>query len=187
MLCPCHISFRQKGSYDTCEAMWGVHIERGEYETTSLGGLNVPVAAFAPGPTMYGGDWTALLYIDDKTTPEQEEALIAIFSGEVGGPWARIALFFTEGKFKAAKHAPFQFSKESQARTLRVSDIASLEVAAIRGVNPEEEVKLTNLRNVIHGSEHVLARSNHHVLDEGLRWDNSGKHGLYSTFRWSGS
>ena len=166
-----------------------MHVEKGEYGAISFGGLNALVIAFAPGPTMYDGNWTALLYIDDKATPEQEEALIVIISGKAGGPWARIALLFTEGKFKASKLAPFQFSRESRSRTLTVPDIASLDVEAIRGTNPDEEVKLTNLPNVIHGSEHVLARSNHNVLDldEGLKWDNSGKHGLYSTFRWSGS
>ncbi len=163
-----------------------MHIERGQCGPIGLEGLNVLVAAFCPGPTMYAGNWTALLYIDDKATPEQRDALITILSGESGGPWARIAPFFEAGKFKSIKGAPFDFVKERRARTLRVPDRASLEVEAIRGVNSEEEVKLTNLVNVIHGPEHVLARSTHRVHDEGLQWDNSGKHGLYSTFRWSG-
>ncbi len=82
--------------------------------------------------------------------------------------------------------APFNYIKEGRTRTLHISDLVSLEVEAIRGADPEEEVKLTNLRNVIHGLEHTLSRSNHQIHDAGLNWDNSGKHGLYSAFRWAG-
>jgi len=36
------------------------------------------------------------------------------------------------------------------------------------------------------GLEHVLARSNCRIQDQELRFEGSGKHGLYSEFRWSG-
>jgi len=45
---------------------------------------------------------------------------------------------------------------------------------------------LTNLKNVIHGPVHTLAHSNHGISDEGLQWDCSDTHGLYSKFSWSG-
>jgi hypothetical protein len=67
-----------------------------------------------------------------------------------------------------------------------VNHVASLEVEAIRGADPEQEVTIRNLYNLIHGPEHVIARSNLSVDAQGLKWDNSGKHGLYSHFKWSG-
>ena len=138
---------------------------------------------------MYEGNWTAVLYIDQQASQEQEAALTEIFSGQAGGPWARMTPF-KDGEFLAVKRAAFDFTKEG--RTFRVSTstatdgVTNLEIQAIRGVNPEDEVKITNLRNVIHGEEHVMARSDHRVDDEGLRWDYSGKNGLYSRFSWSG-
>ena len=186
LLCPCHVSFRQKATYDTCEAIWGVNIERGEWGETRLDGLKAVIVAFVPGPLMIEGGWTALLYIDDRADPDQEQALTSIFSGASGGPWARLAAFFTGGKYKAVKRANIDFVKEPRARKIKVPGIASLEIEAIRGVDPDEEVKLVNLRNVIHGSEHVLALSTHSVDDQGIKWENVGKNGLYSTFRWSG-
>ena len=186
LLCPCHVSFRQKATYDTCEAIWGVNIERGEWGETRLDGLKAVIVAFVPGPLMIEGGWTALLYIDDRADPDQEQALTSIFSGASGGPWARLAAFFAGGKYKAVKRANIDFVKEPRARKIKVPGIASLEIEAIRGVDPDEEVKLVNLRNVIHGSEHVLALSTHSVDDQGIKWENVGKNGLYSTFRWSG-
>ena len=186
LLCPCHVSFRQKATYDTCEAIWGVNIQRGEWGQTPLDGLKAVIVAFAPGPLMIDGGWTSLLYIDDKATPAQEEALTTIFSGTSGGPWSRLAVFFTGGKYQSVKRAEINFSKEQRARRIEAPGIASLDIEAIRSVNPAEEVKLINLRNVIHGNEHVLANSTHTVDDQGIKWENVGKNGLYSTFRWDG-
>ena len=186
LLCPCHVSFRQKATYDTCEAIGGVNIQRGEWGQTPLDGLKAVIVAFAPGPLMIDGGWTSLLYIDDKATPAQEEALTTIYSGTSGGPGARLAVFFTGGKYQSVKRAEINFSKEQRARRIEAPGIASLDIEAIRSVNPDEEVKLINLRNVIHGNEHVLANSTHTVDDQGIKWENVGKNGLYSTFRWDG-
>lgn len=186
LLCPCHVSFRQKATYDTCEGMWGINIVRGEWGQVSLDGLKVFVVFLAPNPIMYDGDWDAVLYIDDSATPEQEYALTTIFSGEAGGPWSRLAPFYAGGKYRAVKRATIEFIKEKRSRSMKISEVASLEIEAIRSVNPDEEVKLVNLRNVIHGKEHILAHSTHTVDDQGLKWENIGKNGLYSDFRWSG-
>ncbi len=194
LLCPCHVSFRQKSTYDVCEGLWVANIERGAWNQLSLDGLRVMVTFHCPSPVMYEGDWTAVLYLDERASQEQEAALTEIFSGQAGGPWARLAPFFKDGEFQAVKRAAFDFTKED--RTFRVSTstatngatnaATNLEIQAIRGVNSDDEVKITNLRNVIHGEEHIMARSVNRVDDEGLRWDYSGKNGLYSRFSWSG-
>jgi hypothetical protein len=185
-LCPCHVAFRQKSTNETCENAWGIHIDQGQYGPVDLTGLNAMMITFCPGPSMSDGDWVVLLYIDDCASPHQEEALMAIFSGEGGGPWARIARFFKDGALTASGRAPFEFARDRRTRTLQVKNVASLEVEAIRGADPEQEVTIRNLYNVIHGPKHVIARSNLSVDAKGLKWDNRGKHGLHSRFKWSG-
>ena len=187
LLCPCHVSFRQKSTYDICEGLWMANIDKGAWNQLNLDGLKAMITFHCPNPVMYEGEWTAVLYIDERASPEQESALTGIFSGQAGGPWARMAAFFRDGKFQAVKRAAFDFTKED--RTFRVSTsmttngATNLEVQAIGGVNSEDEVKITNLRNVIHGTEHIMARSDHSVDDEGFRWDYAGKN---SRFSWSG-
>ena len=173
LLCPCHVSFRQKSTYDICEGLWVANIDKGVWNQLNLDGLMAMVVFHCPSPVMYEGDWTAVLYIDERASQEQETALTGIFSGQAGGPWARMAPFFKDGIFQAVKRAAFDFAKEG--RTFRVSTsigadgATNLEVQAIRGVDSDADVKITNLRNVIHGGEHVLARSDHRVDDEGFR------------------
>jgi hypothetical protein len=57
----------------------------------------------------------------------------------------------------------------------------------LRGPDKEGFVTLNNLRNVIHGDEHVLGLSNFKVNDETMSWEYQSKHGLYSRFDWSNS
>ena len=189
LLCPCHVSFRQKASFGFCEAIWGVHIADGVFRDTPIHGLNASVAAYCPGPAMADGNWRAVLYLDQAASPEQEQALLNIFSGEEGGPWARIAPLFANGRFEAVRKLQILFSKESRVRKLQIvgdNEVGRLEVEAIRGADREGVAKIVNLHNVMHGLEHVMARSNYRIHDQELRFEGSGKHGLYSEFRWSG-
>ena len=61
-----------------------------------------------------------------------------------------------------------------------------MRVEAIRGADREGTATINNLHNAIHGNVHTLARSNQAVRDETLSWEEQGKHGLYSRFRWGG-
>ena len=186
MICPCHFSFKQRQTELECQATWAFHIEEGSWGAIDLAEANAFVVALSSGKTMNEGNWTSLLYIDDRTSQEQGDALRAIFSGAAGGPWPRLTQFFTNGEFKAVKLAPMEFAKEGRKFSLKVHGAAYLEVAAITGADGQEVAKLTNVHNVIHGPEHTLARSTHGIADEGLSWDCTGTHGLYSRFRWSG-
>ena len=70
-----------------CDAALAFHIAEGAYGQTSLKELNTVVVASFPGPgKMQDGNWTAALYVDDKASTEQQEALSRIFSGKAGGP-----------------------------------------------------------------------------------------------------
>jgi len=85
------------------------------------------------------------------------------------------------------RRVPLDISIDARARTVRASGEVMLDVQAIRGADREGTATIANLRNVIHGDVHTLARSNQSVRDETLSWEEQGKHGLYSRFRWEGT
>ena len=186
LLCPCHVTFHQPPTNPYCEAIWGLTIERGRFGDTGLAGLSAVVFVHSPGPTMADGDWTAVLYIDDQANEEQFDALQSIFNGEAGGPWGRLAQFFRGGRYVEIGRKPLEITIDSRSRSLKVSEQLFLEVEAIRGGDREGLATITNLRNVVHGPEHVMARSTQNVTGGGLNWVAEGKHGLYSRFHWQG-
>ena len=186
LLCPCHISFRQPPTNGVCTAIWAATFERGTYGKVDLAGLGAVIFVNSPGPTMSDGDWTSVLYIDEAGSEEQSEATRAIFSGTAGGPWEILSQFYRDGELTVVRRIPLEITIDTTARTLRASDLVLLEVKAIRGADGDGTATITNLRNVIHGEVHTLARSNQTIRDEALSWEEQGKHGLYSRFRWQG-
>lgn len=186
LLCPCHVTFRQSPTNGYCDAIWGVSIKQGRFGEADLAGLGAVIFVHSPGPTMADGDWTSVLYIDQSATNEQTAALWAIFSGAAGGPWEILRQFYRDGKLSAVRKVPLDISIDATSRTLRASDLVLLDVQAILGADGEGQATITNLRNVIHGNVHTLARSNQSIKDETISWEEQGKHGLYSQFRWEG-
>jgi len=187
LLCPCHVSFRQPPSNGFCDTIWAVSFDKGRYGDVDLAGLKAAIFLHCPG-NMADGDWTTVLYVDDSSSPEQDEALRAIFSGTDGGPWQLMSQFYRDGKYKSVERMPLEMTIDGRTRTIKATDRLFLEMETLRGgADRSSLVTIQNLRNVIHGDEHVMGLSNFKVNDETMTWDYQGKHGLYSKFNWSGT
>jgi hypothetical protein len=89
-ICPCRRQGGRKGgrpSYDTCDFALSWWIKKGNAGAIDLGGLKVVmVGRWEAKP---GNPWHVVLYIDDRATPAQKDALSAVFLGRAGGPPAR--------------------------------------------------------------------------------------------------
>ena len=186
LLCPCHVSFRQPPTNGVCTAVRAAKFEQGKYGDVDLSGLGAVIFVNSPGPTMSDGNWTSVLYVDGAGSDEQAEATRAIFSGGAGGPWETLSQFYRDGELTVVRRVPLDITVDARSRSVRASDQVLLEVEAIRGADREGTATITNLRNVIHGNVHTLGRSNQSVRDEAISWEEEGKHGLYSRFRWEG-
>lgn len=89
-VCPC--IFLGDPDEGDCQLTCAWHIQKGDYENISLD--NLTVATFnSPGNMATGPKWKAALYIDDKASSEQIDALTKIHSGQAGGFFAVAANF----------------------------------------------------------------------------------------------
>ena len=95
-ICPCRRIDGVIGGRSThgiCVGVLSWLIEQGAAAGTDLGGLAV-VLAIRYDDDEAGSPWTWFLYLDERATEEQEEALEGIFTGRFGGdalkhfPWA---------------------------------------------------------------------------------------------------
>lgn len=88
MLCPCWYGVKELMIMDRgwCATPWLIRIQDGESNDVDIGGINVVLAMFFPGPTLLDGDGTARLHIDDRADDDQRRELEAIFTGKSGGP-----------------------------------------------------------------------------------------------------
>ena len=90
MLCPCWYGVRELMVMDQgwCASTWLLRVQQGQADGVNLGGRILAIALDFPGPTLYDGNGTARLYLDDGASADQRRELEAIFQGTKGGPMA---------------------------------------------------------------------------------------------------
>ena len=71
------------------------HFDKGTIDGVDVSGLTFAGVMDIPGNVL-AGNWRAMVYIDDKSTPEQEEALLNLYTGKLGGPVADLVKLIGE-------------------------------------------------------------------------------------------
>src|SRR5437870_5848794 len=108
---------------DRCDAALAFHISTGTYGQTSLNDLNTVLMVSFPGPgKMRDGNWTAAVYVDEKGSAAQRDALGTIFSGKAGGALGAIFAGLVT-KFLGVKPVPITFAAKGNERRLTIPDI----------------------------------------------------------------
>src|SRR2546427_9635264 len=96
VLCPCGGGgFTLPADNERCQVVFAIHVDSGEIEGTDVSGLSVIMVADAPG-MMMDGNWRVGTIMDEQASPQQAQALGAVFSGQKGGPMADFAPLITE-------------------------------------------------------------------------------------------
>jgi hypothetical protein len=87
MFCPCWYAVKELMVMDRgwCNTTQWYLIEGGRSAEVELGTRTVVLTMDFPGPTLFDGDGTGRLYIDDGASAEQSRELEGIFQGKKGG------------------------------------------------------------------------------------------------------
>ena len=83
VLCPCWIG--EDPDNGTCDSMQAWHIDKGSIDGVDVSGHTVAMVCHIPGNVLKG-NFRAALYVDDTCTDAQKDALLAVYSGQRGGP-----------------------------------------------------------------------------------------------------
>lgn len=181
-VCPClHMGKPTEGS---CTGLVAWHIERGNYDETSLDGLNVALALHTPG-AMAEGDWKVVLYLDETASESQREALGQIFGGEAGGHPQLLASFI--GEVLGVESVPIHYEYTEGDVRLKVGQIAGAMVYANEGQDGGPVTLHNHPFAVAPGQAAVLATSQslrHQAY--GIELDTAKRSAAYSPFRYAG-
>ena len=115
VLCPCWVGEDPDGG--TCDGLLAWHIEKGSIEGLDVSGRTISALAHIPGNIMKG-NWTVRIYLDDKTTAQQKEALLSVWSGQKGGAIADFAKLI--GKIESVEQVPISFQLEGVKGTVKI-------------------------------------------------------------------
>ena len=182
-VCPC--VFLGNPDQGECDVTVAWHIDKGQFDNTSLEGLNVVAVFHTPGNMWTGPKWKAALYLDEIATKEQADALGKIYSGKAGGFFAVIAGFI--GELAGVRSMPIKFEVDGKRRTLQIPSAIDITIEGIEGADKTKEVTVDNApMHVAPGLPAVVAKSTKNSYsDHGMKWDNSGKNGFYSRFAYT--
>jgi hypothetical protein len=94
ILCPCWVG--EDPDNGTCDGLLGWRVDKGTINGVDVSGITLAMLAHIPGNVL-AGNWRAMVYLDEKATEDQEEALLSVFTGKLGGPIADMASLVGEG------------------------------------------------------------------------------------------
>ena len=129
VLCPCWIG--EDPDNGTCDAVVAYQVDTGTVDGVDVSGHTLATLAFLPGNILQG-NWKVVVFVDEAATNEQQEALLNVFTGKLGGPLADFAQLI--GEVVAVERAPITFTVEEGKGSLRIGS----------GMTPVVEADMTS-------------------------------------------
>jgi hypothetical protein len=177
------MSFDHGATYDFCRVTLAFNIRQGAVEGTDIGGRKVVLIADTP-KVMTDGNWRVGVFIDDGATEAQFDALVQVFSGQLGGPMAGLAPLI--GEMLGVQRAVIDLEDDGLLHSVRVDDVIDFQIEDIVpfGVESGEPAKITGIFHPV-GSELTISRATRSRINAfGIQYE--GKSGFStSDFAWA--
>jgi hypothetical protein len=132
MFCPCWFAVQEYMIMDQgwCAGSLTFEIEQGESDGVDLSGRKVVVLADWPGPTLFDGNGTARIFIDDGASDEQVGELSGIFQGQKGGTMEMLASLIST--WLPVEKTSIRTSKDGDTITAQVGSVGNVSSKALR-------------------------------------------------------
>ena len=126
------------------------------------------------------------MYIDDGATDEQQQALLDVWTGKLGGPIADLAQLV--GEVLAVERAPviFQVEGEEIAGRFAIGNSISAELEPFKGATGKPTAMYDTIFTTIPGSPAYPGKASTYKVDvaeHGFEIDLTGHNAVSGTFR----
>jgi hypothetical protein len=180
--CPC--VFLSRPTEGECRVLVAWHVDQGKDGDVDLSGLNVAMAIHSPGHMMQT-KWRAALYLDERASDQQRQALTRIFAGQAGGHPEALASFV--GDVLGVANVRIDYQATGKKRSLSIPDVVDAEIEAIEGQGGGDVTISGHPLCVAPGEPAVVARSKRlDYTDHHMTWSISDGNGFYSPFAYQG-
>ncbi|SFK60251.1 hypothetical protein SAMN04488036_101618 [Shimia haliotis] len=184
VFCPCVVSLGMHPPTEGhCQTWGGVRIDTGEYGDVDLSGLNIGLLIEIPG-MMSRGNWKVGLFIDDRATDAQFNALVDIFSGKAKGTTGLFSVLV--GEIVGVERQPIQYINEGKERRITVGRKIDGVVYPVEGKNADEEIMISNTKYWMGPDITVATASKGRVRAFGRVWDFDGRSAEICQIDWHG-
>jgi hypothetical protein len=180
VLCPCWIG--EDPDFGTCKTIVAWHFDKGTVNGVDVSGRTIAMIAFVPG-NILEGNWRAAVYLDERVTPQQEEAILGVYTGQLGGPVAELAKLV--GEVVSVDKVPIQFDVQGGHGTLTVGDAGYAELEPYKNATGATTTLADTVFSTVPGAPVFVGKSpKYRAKNEklGINVEMSGHNALQSTF-----
>lgn len=159
-LCPCWVGEDPDGG--KCDSVLAWRVDRGHVNEVDVSDRTLALAVRIPGNVLKG-NWQAAVYVDDRATQAQQDALLQVFTGRLGGAIADLAALI--GKVVSVERTPITFDVVEGKGRLIVGKIAEAELEPFRGATGEATALHDTIFTTIPGSSAYVGKASKFRVD----------------------
>lgn len=184
VLCPCWIG--EDPDNGTCDTIVAWHFDKGTIDGVDVRDTTIAVVAHVPGNILQG-NWRAAVYVDDKTSAKQEEALLNVYSGKAGGPIGDLVKLI--GEVVSVERAPIAFDVHEGRGTIKIGENLYAELEPYQGATGSNTTLSDTIFSTVPGAPVFVGKSPRYISKQkalGIDVDLKGHNALQSTFVFNG-
>lgn len=133
----CNCQFGGFPNEGKCEFIIGYDITEGRFGDVDLKGVRAAVAAKYPN-AIHEGNGHVVLFVDERASDEQVNALATVLSGQMGGmPWE--ALAGTIARMEGPIRKPIELKYDGRRSSVRIPGAIDLQLEPLRNPVTGEE------------------------------------------------
>jgi hypothetical protein len=185
IVCPCAASgFAAPADNDRCNAVFAWHIDSGEVDGMDVSDLSVVLVIDVPQKT-WEGSWRVGMFMDERASEEQAQKLGGIFSGQMGGPLAKVVPLISENL--GMEVASIEHVDDGLRHRVKVGDAIDVEIEdLVSPFDPDGPLpKLTETRHPANSDLTPARTLSARVQGLGLDFSGEGKSGVSTPFAWT--
>jgi len=182
ILCPCWVG--EDPDNPTCDSIFAYHFDRGSVNGTDVTGRTLALFVHIPGNVLKG-NWKVALFVDDKSTDQQQSALVDVWTGKLGGPVADVAQLV--GEVVSVERVPITYDIQEGRGTIKIGSIAEADMEPYRGPTGQVTTLNESIFTTIPGAPAWVAKASRYVRKSskyGLKdIDLQGHNAIQGSFR----
>lgn len=179
VLCPCWVGEDPDGG--TCDGLLSWHVDKGKINSVDVSDRTIAVLGHIPG-NILKGNWRVKVYVDDKATPDQKDALLSVWTGKQGGPLADLASLI--GEVISVEQAPIVFDVKGVDGTLRIGSGIEAKLKPFQGATGKETTMYDTIFTTIPGSPAYVGKAESYKVNvPEFKIDLTGHNAVSGSFK----
>jgi hypothetical protein len=176
VMCPCWIGEDPDGG--ECYAIISYHFDTGEIDALDVSGLTLVIVAHIPG-NILAGNWEVVVLVDDRATEEQRDAVLAAFTGQLGGPLTDVYQLI--GQVKGVESVPIRHTVVDGAGMLEIPGVLDADMEPYRGPDGSVTTVQNSIFSTVPGSPAWIAKASRNRVSlpkYGMSWEYEGRNAI---------